>query len=104
MFKSICAGFNATPDVCFDDYQQETGTRTSAARGIGIWTVVAIVFGVVSINVLLIYCYRRYTRREMREEMQNEISTIMAKYVQITDKREVTLRMDQSLTSPSTKA
>jgi len=31
--------------------------------------IVAIVFGLIFLNIIIVYCYRRYSRREMQKEM-----------------------------------
>ena len=87
IFRSICAGFNATPDACFTDYDENTHTRKSST-GIGKGTILAIIVLVVLINVLLIYCYRRYTQREIKEEMQLQISSMMSQYFALSDTKD----------------
>ena len=87
IFKTICAGFNSTPEVCFPDYDEAAGKRTTPGGGIGKGTVIAIIIIAIAINVLLIYCYRRYTKREMKEEMQLQISSMMSQYFALNDSK-----------------
>ena len=42
--------------------------------------IVLIVFLVIILNVLIVYCYRRYTRREMQSEMQMKIESAVSQY------------------------
>ncbi len=87
MFKTICAGFNVTPDVCFEDYDPQQGARKEAGGSISTGTIVGLVVALVLINVLLIYCYRRYTRREIKDEMQLQISSMMSQYFALSDNK-----------------
>jgi len=86
VFKSICAGFNVTPAVCYEDYDPEQGKRKeTSSGGIGTWTIIGLIIMLIVINGLLIYCYRRYTRREMKDEMQLQISSMISQYFALTD-------------------
>lgn len=87
VFKTICAGFNVTPDVCFDDYDEETKARKDKSSTIGSGTVFVLIVALVAINALLIYCYRRYTRRELKDEMQLQISSMMSQYFALADSK-----------------
>lgn len=87
VFKTICAGFNVTPTVCYDDYDEATGSRSSSG-GINKWLLLVIVIVVIIINIVLICCYRRYSRREMKKEMQLQISSVMSQYFAINDSKE----------------
>jgi len=79
VFKSICAGFNVTPSVCYDELIPGGSGRISAKM------VVWIILGAILINVILIYCYRRYSQRELKEEMHLQISSMMSQYFALTD-------------------
>jgi len=86
VFQTICHGFNVTPDACYPDYDETIGARRQpASEGISKSTLIVIILLAVAINVLLIYCYRRYTRREMKEEMQLQISSMVSQYFALND-------------------
>jgi hypothetical protein len=88
IFKAVCAGFNSTPDVCFEDYDDEKKARKDSSSGsISTGTILGLIFALVLINALLIYCYRRYTRREMKDEMQLQISSMMSQYFALSDNK-----------------
>lgn len=38
--------------------------------GIKSWVIVSIVIALILVNVIIVYCYRRYSKREMQNEMQ----------------------------------
>jgi len=40
--------------------------------------IVAIVIGLVIINLLIVYCYRRQQKREMQGEMQMQIESAVS--------------------------
>ncbi len=69
-----------TPSVCNQDQP-----LIEAKSGISGKTVFAIIVVVVAINAVLIYCYRRYTKREMKEEMQLQISSMMSQYFALSE-------------------
>eukprot|EP00831_Metopus_contortus_P034601 TRINITY_DN2758_c0_g1_i8.p1 TRINITY_DN2758_c0_g1~~TRINITY_DN2758_c0_g1_i8.p1 ORF type:complete len:219 (-),score=38.96 TRINITY_DN2758_c0_g1_i8:96-752(-) len=87
VFKTICAGFNVTPDVCMPDYDPISGGRTGSSS-VSYKTVIVIVIVLILVNVLLIYCYRRYNQREMKEEMQLQISSMMSQYFALNNDKE----------------
>lgn len=78
MFRAICAGFNVTPSVCVPEEARGGG-------GIGFSTILMIIVLVVLLNIVFIYLYRRHTKKEMREEMQLQISSIMSQYLALND-------------------
>ena len=53
----------------------------------GAGKIVAIIIVVVLINVALIYLYRRYTKREIKEEMQLQISSMMSQYFALSESK-----------------
>ena len=58
--NAICAGFKDAPEVCFKyDFGTEP-TQIITAK-----VIIAIVICLIGINVVIVYCYRRYARREM---------------------------------------
>jgi len=42
--------------------------------------IVGIVLGLIVLNVIIVYCYRRYTRREMHDEMKMQIESAISQY------------------------
>lgn len=77
VFSAICAGFNETISVCNDKLNP-----LSRSSGSIIFVLVILL---VIVNVILFYCYRRYTKREMREEMQLQITSVMTQYFALSD-------------------
>lgn len=75
MFKAICAGFNVTPEICIDESVKK------ARGGVGFMAIFMIAVLVILLNIVFIFLYRRHTKKEMREEMQLQISSIMSKYL-----------------------
>jgi len=78
---AICAGFNVTPASCIEQEIKKRG------GGIGFFTIFIIILLVVAVNIGLIYLYRRHTKREMREEMQLQISSIMSQYLALNENK-----------------
>jgi len=78
VFKAICAGFNVTPSVCIDENDPRSGKMRPR-------TIIMIIALVIVVNLVIIYCYRRYAKKEMREEMQLQISSIMSQYLALSE-------------------
>lgn len=53
--------------------------------GVSAKLVAWIIVGAILINVVIIYCYRRYSQREMKEEIQLQISSVMSQYFALSD-------------------
>ena len=63
-----------TPDFL----PQDEGIRASV--------IVAIVIALVLINVIIVYCYRRYSKREMQGEMQMQIESAVSQYFALSQR------------------
>eukprot|EP00826_Nyctotherus_ovalis_P027701 TRINITY_DN2167_c0_g1_i16.p1 TRINITY_DN2167_c0_g1~~TRINITY_DN2167_c0_g1_i16.p1 ORF type:complete len:256 (+),score=39.65 TRINITY_DN2167_c0_g1_i16:773-1540(+) len=83
VFQSICAGFNVTPSVCHPDYVATEYFSSNATT----WKLLGLVLAAILINLMVILCYRRYARREIKEEMQTQISSIMTNYFLMNDNK-----------------
>jgi hypothetical protein len=55
-------------------------------EGIRGGVIVAIVFTLIILNMLIVYCYRRYARREMQSEMQVQIESAVSQYFALTQR------------------
>ncbi len=42
----------------------------------------------MGLSVLLLYCYRRYAKREMKEEMELQIGSIMSQYFALSESKD----------------
>lgn len=81
IFKSICAGFNVTPSVCLSE--EEVARR----RGISFGTIVWLLLLLITLSVVFLCCYRRYEKRELKEEMQLQISSMIGQYFALGDNK-----------------
>jgi len=70
VFNAICSGFENAPDMCLSTLgAYKPDFLTQAKNGIKGSVIVAIVLAMIFLNIIVIYCYRRYSRREMQNEM-----------------------------------
>jgi len=75
VFNAICAGFEEPPYQCLKTLHREPQNSfaealgLSASDGVTFTEVIALVFGLVLLNVMVVYCCRRNARREMQNEM-----------------------------------
>lgn len=79
MFKAICAGFNATPSTCFEEEYKNAPGKISLSA------VLLILALAVAINVVIVCLCRRCTRREMKDDIQMQISSIMGQYLALNE-------------------
>lgn len=82
VFNSICAGFQKPPKICgtFGD------THESIIRGIQGTTLVYIILGLIVLNILLIFCYRRISQREMKEDMRMQVNSAVSQYFALSQR------------------
>jgi|JI9StandDraft_2_1071091.scaffolds.fasta_scaffold119806_1 cbb3-type cytochrome oxidase subunit 3 len=69
------------PKYCQQTLQKirkNSGPYENMPDGIQPWALVLIVFVLVIFNCVLVYCYRRHTKREMRKEMNHQIETAVS--------------------------
>jgi len=76
VYNAICAGFANPPEICRQTLgiytpaavQEALSSQASAIRG-GKFALIVIL--VVLLNVMIVYCYRRYTKRELQSNMND---------------------------------
>ena len=70
VFNAICAGFANPPPMCKATLSSYQPDFLPQEEGIKSGVIVAIVIILVLLNIIIVYCYRRYSKREMQNEMQ----------------------------------
>lgn len=81
VFNALCAGFQTTPSMCqstLNNYKPDF--VASPEDGIRGGVIVGIVTGLILLNVVIVYCYRRYSRREMQSQMHVQIESAVSQY------------------------
>ena len=81
VFQAICAGFK--------DQRKECKVHTFGEpepNGISITKLLMIIVGLVLLNIGLIFCYRKYSKKEVNEQMQMHINSAVAQYFALQDK------------------
>lgn len=81
VFNALCAGFQNAPSMCqstLGSYKPDfIAAEDDGIRG---GVIVAIVTCLVLLNVVIVYCYRRYSRREMQSQMHMQIESAVSQY------------------------
>ena len=82
VFNSLCAGLQSQPKICrkYDQFTQ------SVHRGINGITIVYIVLGLIVLNIVLIFCYRRISQREMKEDMRMHVNSAVSQYFALSQR------------------
>lgn len=82
VFNSICAGFKSPPKICHTFDQK----HESIIQGIQGMTIVYIIVGLILLNIILIYCYRRFSQREMKEDMRMHVNSAVSQYFALSQR------------------
>jgi len=77
VYNAICAGFNVTPSEC--DISYFSNNFFTAKNIFMLLLFVAIV------NLVVFYIYRKHVRRELKEEMQLQITSVMTQYFALAE-------------------
>lgn len=86
VFNAICAGFANPPPFCsgtLSSYQPDFLPQEEGIKGS---VIVAIVVILVLLNIIIVYCYRRYSKREMQNEMQMQIESAVSQYFALSQR------------------
>lgn len=79
VFTEICGSFRETPEECKKEEQKASSTFTKV-----LWISLLIVFLVIA-NVVIIYCYRRLSKREMHERLHHEVNSAVSAYFALSE-------------------
>jgi hypothetical protein len=71
----ICKETLSNTKLDFDLHEQQ---------GIKGGVIFVIVVGLILLNIVLVYCYRRYTRREIQTQMNTQIESAVSQYFALT--------------------
>jgi len=92
ILEVICAGLASKPDVCLNFYKEEhivykkpsflTANREQMAS---VELLVVSVVVLILVNVILIYCYRKCQKREMEDNLGNEVSNAVSHYIAVSE-------------------
>jgi hypothetical protein len=69
VFNALCAGFATPPRMCQNLLLSNQPDFIPIQDGIKPGVIVLIVIGLILVNVIIVYCFRRHAKREMQGEM-----------------------------------
>jgi len=72
VFEAVCAGFKNLPSQC--------KKGINGGGGISVAVVVYIAIGMILFNLLLLYCYRRVSKREMKDDVKMQVNSAVSQY------------------------
>ena len=77
VFNALCAGFATPPKMCEEtlgiytpDVLEEIKKTVPSSGKISGSGIVLLAIGVILLNVVIVYCYRRQSKREVQTAMQ----------------------------------
>jgi len=92
ILEIICAGLASKPNVCLNFYKEEhiayskpsflTANRDKFAS---VELLIGIVCLLICINVVLIFCYRKCQKREMEENLSDQVSGAVSHYIAVSE-------------------
>jgi hypothetical protein len=87
VFNALCAGFLNPPKICDEtlgiftpDTIADLKDSLPAGGNITGGFIVVIMIAVILVNIMIVYCYRRKTKREMQITMQTHIESAANQY------------------------
>ena len=86
VFNALCAGFANPPAMCQATLSSYSPDFLPGDEGIGGGVIVAIILVLALLNVIIVYCYRRYAKREMQNEMQMQIESAVSQYFALSQR------------------
>jgi Na+/melibiose symporter-like transporter len=78
VFNALCAGFLNAPSMCNQILGSNTPDFTDREQGITAGAIVAVVIGLILLNITIVYCYRRHSKREQQQEMNIQIESAVS--------------------------
>lgn len=82
MFNALCASFEEPPEMCLKTLHREPQASaqtffdmTEEEEMITAGEIVCVVFGLILLNILVVYCCRRRARRDMQNAMNMQIES-----------------------------
>lgn len=78
MFNAICAGFASPPSMCTATLGSNTPDFLDRGDGIKGSVIVLIVLILILLNFVIVYCYRRHSKREMQSNVQMHIESAVS--------------------------
>ena len=72
--------------MCTAYLNSNTPDNVSDSGNIHAGAIVALIIGLIMINILIVYCYRRQSKREMQGEMQMQIESAVSQYFALSQK------------------
>lgn len=64
MFRMICASYKDEPKGCTDYFDPHDSAGGVGGTGLSIGAIIGIIVAIILVNVIVICCYRRYSKRE----------------------------------------
>mmetsp|Transcript_20067 Transcript_20067/g.22395 ORF Transcript_20067/g.22395 Transcript_20067/m.22395 type:complete len:161 (-) Transcript_20067:8-490(-) len=80
VFQAICEGFQKHPSECKSISDGETH---QIINGISTKVLVIIVVGILLCNLILLYLYRRYYKKELQNEVRTAAHSAVSQYFAI---------------------
>lgn len=77
--NAICAGFESPPSLCLPTLNNYTPDFLDQGS-MGAGTIVLIVLALIIVNFVIVYCYRRHSKREMQQNMHVQIESAVSQY------------------------
>lgn len=88
VFNALCAGFFEAPSMCNQILGAYTPDFVEQEKAITASAIVGVVVFLILLNVTIVYCYRRHSKREMQQEMNIQIESAVSQYFALSQKGE----------------
>jgi hypothetical protein len=82
VFEAICSSFAVMPRGCTKFLRRE-GTKVTVT-GLSTKELIITVFIVLTINLVVVFFYRRSLKRELGQELQQQVTSEVSRYVALS--------------------
>ena len=96
IFKGICHGFKQQPDECYGDkvwelmrYDEDLNPEPKPSIAQKTHVIAAILIAII-INLVFLFCYRRYQRKKMNEELHVQVNSAVSQYFKLAQNEDPT--------------
>ena len=92
ILEIICAALASKPNVCLNFYKEEhiaykkpSFLTANRDRFASVELLIGIVVLLIGINVVLVFCYRRCQKREMEENLGDQVGAAVSHYIAVSE-------------------
>lgn len=85
--EAVCSGVISKPEIC---YNSGMFNRAVEVTGISVWLILFIIAVIISLNVLIYFCCKRYIVKSISDrvssnDLDSRINNVVSSYIAFKD-------------------